>query len=78
VEMEQGLSSVELWKMLRNVRKLDDTILIEEIFGIIKKEHSEKTQKILSKYLKTGKFTKLDRDALIAHYILHWMDDSED
>lgn len=74
---DQGLGNVEIWKMLKNTELLDDDILVEEILHI-KYEHSPKTQEIVSKFMKTGKLTKEERSALIGHYILYWVEDTEE
>ena len=74
MRVEQGLCSVELWKMLREVESLDNNILIEEILHI-KYERSLETKEIVSNFMKTGRLSEKDREKLVAHYILHWLED---
>jgi hypothetical protein len=77
MDAEKGLNNTELWKMLIEVENLDDDILVEEILHI-KYEYSELTRKIVSNFMKTGKLNKKNRESLVAHYVLHWLEEKND
>lgn len=77
MDQYSGQCSVEMWELFLQVYDLDDDYLVEEILHLDFTEH-EHIESIIANYMKIGKITSEERDALLGYYILTWHDGDEE